>query len=123
MIDNTLTKTDNNKVKHFDTHRFDEWVRYYTDKNNPKTYGNGTQSVFAAYGTHITYSCAGHMATENKKKFKYMRSMIADKEGITFDKFVKVAWAHYLKTGREGWYDRVKEVTGFDELLPQTEER
>lgn len=105
--------------EYIETYKFEKWVEYYTDDKNPKTYSNAIQSVFAAYGTNMTYGAASNIAVDNNKKFRYMRRAFAEKAGFTFDKFQKMTIAKFAKGNDPRWYDKVKEVTGFSDLIPE----
>lgn len=117
MNEETTTTALTITPEYRESYKYDKWLQYFTDRNNPKTYGNGVQSALLAYGANITYQSANKIAIDNKKKFKYFRSVIAEKEGITFEKFMKTAWMHYLKSGKAEWFDKVANVTGFSDML------
>lgn len=108
----TLTKD------YVESYKYSKWLEYYTDEKNPKTYSNGVQSALAAYG-NITYGTASQIATDNKKKFKYSRQMFAEKSGFTFEKFQKATIAKFLRSEKPEWFDKVKQITGYADEIPE----
>jgi hypothetical protein len=119
MADDNFTNKLAVTPEYVETYKYSKWVECYTNEKNPKTYSNGIQSVFAAYGGTMSYGAASNIAVDNMKKFRYLRQHLAEKAGFTFEKFQKATISKFLHSDKSDWYGPVKEVTGFDEILPE----
>lgn len=99
------------------TPKFNAWVQYFTNKNNPETYGNKTQSAILAYSLDpkTEYAIAGSMGYQNFKKLQSLASVFADHKGVTFDKLMQTAMARAMSSENPEWWDRVMEMTGYKE--------
>lgn len=108
--------------EYIETHRFNKWVELVTDPDNKETFSNGTRAMLVV-NPSLTYAGAAHMAWEYKKKLKYMGNLIAEKRGITFEKFFTATWNKFVKSDKEGWWDRVNMMAKFveEDKVPETQ--
>ena len=84
------------------TKKFNDWLVFYTDKNNTQTYGNATQSAIKAYGYNKKqYGLASAVGSKNIKKYKVIALAELEKNDITVGKMLRVL----AKKAMEGSYE------------------
>ena len=111
MADDNSTNKLALTTEYVETYKFNKWVEYFTDINNPKTFGNATQSTIAAY-PNMSYGSAAVIGSDNFKKVKYLgRAMfesMKDEKGrpMGFKSILTLLYNKMQKSDNPGWFDR-----------------
>ena len=91
--------------------KFKRWVELFTDKSNPKLYGNKTQCALAAYDTD-NYDSASSIGYQNFRKLQFLASEVLEKEGFGFAEMMKIGMAKVMKGSFADW-DKMMERCGY----------
>lgn len=96
-----------------------KWTELFLDKNNPKTYGNRTESAMQAYNCKDRLS-ASAIGVQNFRKLRGVMAIFADDKGITIDKVIEVTAARALTSDSPEWMKLFTSMTGiYDPKAPQ----
>lgn len=92
------------------------WVKYFTDKSSPETFGNSTKSAIKAYGYDKPeqYHLASITGSNNMRKYEHCAQMICDLEGFGYAELVKIMLGKAIK----GSYDDMERFMTFLGYLP-----
>lgn len=91
--------------------KFQRWVELFTDKSNPKLYGNKTQCALAVYDTD-NYASACSIGYQNFRKLQFLSAEILEKEGFGYAEMMKIGMAKVM-SGTFGDWDKMMERCGY----------
>lgn len=91
--------------------KFKHWVELFTDKSNPKLYGNKTQCALIAYDT-TKYDSASSIGYQNFRKLQFLASEVLEKEGFGFAELMKIGMAKVIAGSFADW-DKMMERCGY----------
>lgn len=94
------------------TKKYLNWVNYYTDSNNKKTFGNATQSALIAYGSK-SYNLASVIGSKNIRKHK-MLSLNQGDSSNDFTLLLKIALKKVVNGNYSDWENFMKRIGYFD---------
>lgn len=85
-----------------ETHKFNLWVKYFTDPKDRECHGNATKSAIKAYGytSPDKYDLASVTGSKNIRKYKYLATMTLDMMGFGYAELLKIL----LKKAIDGNY-------------------
>jgi hypothetical protein len=97
------------------TPKYNDWLKYYTDKNEKETYGNATKSAIKAYNLDPVrqYVVARRIGSDNITKHHSLAREFLEEEGYSLQYMMAFGLKKMHQAETPGWWKAIMEYSQF----------